>query len=72
MSLPDDTQRRLTDLEVKFSFTEDLLEHLNVTVAKQQEQIDLLLRELLQLRRQSGGDEGPSFRSLRDEIPPHY
>ena len=72
MSLPDDTQRRLTDLEVKFSFTEDLLEHLNVTVAKQQEQIDLLLRELLQLRRQSGSDEGPSFRSLRDEIPPHY
>lgn len=72
MSLPDDTQRRLTDLEVKFSFIEDLLEHLNVTVAKQQEQIDLLLRELLQLRRQSGGDEAPTFRSLRDEIPPHY
>jgi len=72
MSLPDDTQRRLTDLEVKFSFTEDLLEHLNVTVAKQQEQIDLLLRELLQLRRQSSGDEAPTFRSLRDEIPPHY
>ena len=72
MSLPDDTQRRLTDLEVKFSFTEDLLEHLNTTVAKQQEQIDLLLRELLQLRRQSEGDEPTSFHSLRDEIPPHY
>lgn len=68
----DALEQRLVDLEVKLSFTDDLLEHLNATVARQQEQIDLLLRELLQLRRQSDAEGSPSFRSLRDEIPPHY
>ncbi|MCA6216361.1 SlyX family protein [Ideonella sp. B7] len=68
----DALEQRLVDLEVKLSFTDDLLEHLNATVARQQEQIDLLLRELLQLRRQSDAEASPTFRSLRDEIPPHY
>ena len=68
----DALEQRLVDLEVKRSFTDDLLEHLNATVARHQEQIDLLLRELLQLRRQSDAEASPTFRSLRDEIPPHY
>ena len=38
----DDTQDRLTDLEVKASFTEDLLDELNQLVARQQQQIDAL------------------------------
>lgn len=69
----DDTDRRLTALEIKASFTEDLVDHLNEVIVRQQQQIDLLLREVADLRRQ-GPDEGggAAFRSLRDELPPHY
>ena len=44
------TDKRLTDLEVKASFSEDLLDHLNDLVARQQEQIDLLIREVGKLK----------------------
>jgi len=64
--------KRLMDLEVKASFTEDLLDHLNEMVARQQEQIDLLLREVMQLRQQAPEGGAPPFRSVRDELPPHY
>jgi SlyX protein len=70
MTNPQDIDARLTDLEVKASFTEDLVEHLNQIVARQQRQIDLLTRELGQLQQQSS--EGATVRSLRDELPPHY
>ncbi len=67
---PDD---RLTELEIKASFTEDLLDHLNQIVIQQQAQIDALQRELGALRQQVGQDSGTApFRSLRDELPPHY
>ena len=67
------TDQRLTDLEIKASYADDLLDTLNALVAKQQEQIDLLLREVSRLR-QRGGDEGQSAgpRDPRDELPPHY
>ena len=72
----DDLQQRLTALEVKACYADDLVEHLNQQVARQQDTIDLLLRELRRLRQQqadgssAAGTEG--FRSLRDELPPHY
>jgi SlyX protein len=71
MTIPQDIDTRLTDLEVKASFTEDLVEHLNQIVVRQQQQIDLLMREVRQLRQQSPGDGG-MVRNLRDELPPHY
>lgn len=64
--------KRLTDLEVKSGFTEDLLDHLNQLVARQQQQIDLLINEVIQLRQQVNDAGGGAFRSLHDEIPPHY
>lgn len=68
-----DTDQRLTDLEIKASYADDLLDTLNALVAKQQEQIELLLREVSRLR-QRGGDDGLSAgpRDPRDELPPHY
>jgi SlyX protein len=71
--LPPDADQRLTELEIKASYADDLLEVLNAQVARQQEQIDLLLREVSRLRQQ-GGDEGgmSTPRSPRDELPPHY
>ncbi|MGH6646908.1 SlyX family protein [Aquabacterium sp.] len=72
MEHPNNTEQRLTDLEIKASFTEDLLDSLNLTVVRQQQQIDLLLVEVNRLRQQEP-DGGPGgFRSLRDELPPHY
>jgi len=62
---------RITNLEIKLSFTEDLIEKLNETVFKQQQQIEFLYRELKAIKEQasSGGSGGSS---LKDEIPPHY
>ena len=68
----DDTQRRLTDLEIKASFSEDTLDRLNEVVVRQQRQIDALLRELAELKQRRAEPGEPTFRSLRDELPPHY
>lgn len=66
------TDHRLTELEIKASYTEDLLDRLNEVVVRQQLQIDRLEREVAALRQQI--DEAPTatFRSLRDELPPHF
>ena len=67
-----DTDERLTRLEIQLAYAEDLLDTLNTLVAQQQDQITLLLREVGQLRRQREDDAPGGFRSLRDELPPHY
>ncbi len=77
MTNPQDTQasttdQRLTNLEIKATYTEDLVEQLDNIVARQQQQIDLLLREVAELRQPAGDGELTSGRSLRDELPPHF
>ena len=72
MTSAQHTDERITRLEIQLSYTEDLLDTLNALVAKQQDQIALLLREVGQLRQQGADDGPPRFRSLRDELPPHY
>jgi SlyX protein len=72
MEHPNDIEQRLTDLEIKASFTEDLVDSLNQIVIRQQQQIDLLMAEVSQLRRQEPDGGAGVFRSLRDELPPHY
>jgi SlyX protein len=71
MTEENQTERRLTELEVKLGFAEDMLEQLNHTVFRQQQQIDLLLREMAELRRQMPAGSG-QIGNLRDELPPHY
>ena len=68
----EDIERRLVDLEVKAAFAEDLVEQLNDIVVRQQAQIDALQRELARFREQALEAPEPAFRSLRDELPPHY
>lgn len=72
METPHDVERRLNELEIKASFTEDLLDQLNLALYRQQQQIDNLILQLAQLRQQmpEGGTSAP--RNLRDELPPHY
>ena len=75
MGEPDETTRRLTALEIKASYTEDLVDQLNLTIYRQQQQIDRLGAEVAQLRQQvPDGEAGGAARvsSLRDELPPHY
>jgi SlyX protein len=71
-ALDSDATRRLTELEIKASYTEDLLDQLNLLVYRQQQQIDRLAAEITHLRQQvpDGGTGGA--RNLRDELPPHY
>jgi len=64
--------KRLTDLEVKASFSEDLVDHLNDLVARQQEQIDLLIREVGKLKDRAPDTGGGATRDPREDVPPHY
>jgi SlyX protein len=45
-------EESITNIEVKLSFTEDLVEELNQTVYKQQQQIDMLQKEVKALKLQ--------------------
>jgi len=72
MSDPHATDQRLTELEIKASYTEDLLDQMNLALYRQQQQIDRLVQELTQLRQQMPEPGGAAPRNLRDEIPPHY
>jgi SlyX protein len=72
MEQPNVIEQRLTELEIKASFTEDLLDQLNQTIFRQQQQIDQLVRAISQLQQQSPEESGSGLRNLRDELPPHY
>jgi SlyX protein len=64
--------QRLTDLEIKASFAEDLVEQLNQIIIRQQTQIDRLVDEVLQLREQSEQAAAGGPRHMRDDLPPHF
>ena len=66
-------ESRIAELEAKLTLAEDLLEALNRTVYRQQQQIDRLEREIRALRDQveaMGAANEPT--APRDDIPPHY
>jgi SlyX protein len=67
-----DLDKRLTDLEIKASFAEDLLDSLNHIIVHQQQDIALLLREVARLvqQAQEPGTELPG--ATAHEPPPHY
>ena len=67
-----DTDERLAQLEIKISYLEDLVDTLNTMVAKQHDQIAMLIHEVSRLRQHQDDSQPPGFRSLRDELPPHY
>lgn len=66
--------QRIEALEIKASYADDLLDELNLTIYRQQQQIDRLTQLLLalqsQLPEQGGG--AATQRNPRDELPPHY
>lgn len=66
----ESTDARLSEIEIKLSYCEDLIESLNRTVYRQQQQIEQLAAELRALREQQRADGGAA--APRDETPPHY
>lgn len=73
MEQAHNTEQRLTELEIKASFTEDLLDKLDLVIVRQQQQIDALIREIANLKQQAPADGGGGvIRSLRDDLPPHF
>ncbi len=72
MTPEDISSQRLTALEIKASFAEDLLDELNRVVIRQQQQIEALIRELAQLREQQQAGVASGAARLLDDLPPHY
>ena len=72
MDNANNTGQRLTDLEIKASFQEDLLDELNQIIVRHQQQIDQLIREIAHLREAATDGGVGASRNLRDELPPHY
>jgi SlyX protein len=64
--------KRLTELEIKASFSEDMLDQLNLVVVRQQQEIDLLRREIQQLRQQALERSTDPGGAAGQELPPHY
>lgn len=65
-------ESRLAEIEVKLSFSEELLEALNQTVYRQQQQIEQLQKDLLAVREQVRTCLPAESRDPHDETPPHY
>ena len=65
-------ESRLSEIEVKLSFNEDLLEELNRTVARQQQQIAGLEQQVRELRLQLQRGLPADPAAPGHEVPPHY
>lgn len=65
--------KRITELEIRFSHQDDFLQQLNEIVVSQQKVIERLEKEMLDLKRSVNTEGGVSgTRSLSDDKPPHY
>jgi SlyX protein len=70
----DNLEERVTELEIRVAMQDELLDSLNQTIARMQNDSDLLQAQLRLMYRKmtedQSGEDGP--RNLADEIPPHY
>jgi SlyX protein len=71
-TVPEALELRVAELEIKLGDADDTLEALNLTVFRQQRQIEQLQSDLSTLRQQVQTAPSGEPTSLRDEIPPHY
>ncbi|HDH08262.1 MAG TPA: SlyX family protein [Gammaproteobacteria bacterium] len=66
-------QETITDLQIRLVFQENSLETINLTVVRQQSEIEVMKREIVRLKelvediRESRGSEDGAV-----ELPPHY
>ena len=71
-----DMEEKITELETKFSFQEDLLQELNEIVIRQQQQLDEIIGQMRIFKEQleDVAVEGvnPPGEDSQHEKPPHY
>ena len=67
-----DTEERLTRIETKLSFAEDLLEALNQLAFRQQSHIERLENVIATLLERTEQSPATRISNPREEIPPHY
>ena len=72
MRTDTEQDKRLAELEIKVGLADDLIDQLNQTLFRQQQQIEFLAKELASLRQQMPQERNTQLTSLRDELPPHY
>ncbi|MBK9607039.1 MAG: SlyX family protein [Betaproteobacteria bacterium] len=72
MAAPETIESRLAEIEAKLTFSEDLLEEMNRTVYRQQQQIERLQQELRALRETMESAAPAEPVRPADEVPPHY
>jgi SlyX protein len=65
-------ETRLTEIEIKLTQMEDLLDALNLTVYRQQEMIARLQQQQQVLVQQMHDMSQSGQRTPSDETPPHY
>lgn len=63
---------RLTDVEIRIAFLERSLSQLDDVVRGLADQMDLLRRELRELRETLGTEQVTFRASALDDVPPHY
>jgi SlyX protein len=67
------TEKRLIDLEIRFSHQDDFLMKLNEVVTEQGIKIERLEKELMDLKRTANNSASvDGSRTSQDEKPPHY
>jgi SlyX protein len=69
----EDVKRQLVDVQTQLAYQEDTVRELNDALARQQQEI-LVLRRQLQLLKQRQDEQGagPSAAGPLEEKPPHY
>ena len=64
-----DLESRVTELEVRLSFQDSLIEELNAVVTKQQARIDILAAKIDEIKAALPGGEEVDADAVK---PPHY
>ena len=67
-------RNKLEDLQVKYSFQEDLLQELNKIIVQQQDDIGAIKSEIQRIKEEliSLHESQGSTQSIDAEVPPHY
>ncbi len=71
MTEKPDSEFRLTELEARISFQDDIIEKLNATIIEQWKQIEIHTRQISALNERLSEAELRAT-PVRNEPPPHY
>ena len=73
MSSLNDTNSRFEDLEMKITFQDEVIEQLNQSIIRQQNDIVLLTKMIEKMSHQMQDMQTPSGNGQQaQELPPHY